>query len=87
MKKLYLKNGSYLIARADTDSTGKYICIHEFPAKDSTGKLLYSIFSGNSATRQTLIFAEPQEEMKLWELALIVEIYENFTQYFNNLNQ
>lgn len=82
MKKLYLKNGSYLYVKTSLENEGRYISIHT-----EAGKLKYSVFEGKSIFNRTLILTEGTEEISLWEITQIAEIIENFNQYFNNLNQ
>jgi len=81
MKKLFLKGGAYIEAKATEDETGKYLSVYE------DGKFQYSVFSGKSATRQMILFRDGVTEMYQWELLIAAELVENFNQYFNQLNQ
>jgi len=81
MKKLFLKDGGYVEAKATEDETGKYLSVYE------DGKFQYSVFSGKSATRQMILFRDGVTEMYQWELLIAAELVENFNQYFNQLNQ
>lgn len=82
MKKLFLKNGSSIPAKAAEELEGKYISFYN---DDDKPKLKYSMFNGKSIMQQTLILADGVTELPLWEVALIAEINANFDQYFFNL--
>jgi len=81
MKKLFLKGGAYLEAKPYKEISGKGIAVYE------EGQLLYSVWSGESATNQTVIFRDGCTEMAFYEVRQMAEIIENFNQYFNQLNQ
>lgn len=86
MKKLFLKNGTYEYAKVRSDSTGEYIEIY-VKEIDPNFKLVYSIFKGKSPMNNKVIFPKDIKEMPLFETLVIAEIYQNFTQHFNNINQ
>ena len=81
MKRVFLKDGTYLEAKAYQEFDGRGIAIYE------DENLLYSVFSGKSAMNQNIIFREGCTEMTFYEVRQMAEIVENFNQYFNFLNQ
>jgi hypothetical protein len=81
MKKLFLKDGAYVEAKATEDETGKYLSVYE------DGKFQYSVFSGKMATRQMVLFGDGITECFQWEIRIIAELVENFNQYFNQMSQ
>lgn len=81
MKKLHLKDGSFLDAKPYEELGGRGIAIYE------EGKLLYSVWSGKSAMNQSVIFGDGSGEIAFYEVRQLSEIVENFNQYFNFLNQ
>lgn len=83
MKKLFLKNGMTLNVTVSKETEGRYISVYETPQAD----IFYSVFSGNSAMDQTVIFGEAKEALDHYVVMQMNEIIENFDQYFNNLNQ
>jgi hypothetical protein len=85
MKKLYLKNNGYALVKLSDDAEGKYISVYNW---DENPKLLYSVFIGNSTIHERkVLFADGLTELPQYEIPTMMEIIENFNQYFNNLNQ
>ncbi len=78
---LFLKNGMMLQCLISKTKEGRFISIYE------DGFLNYTIEVGKSLQQRFLKLGDTTEHLKLWEVANVNEIYENFDQYFNMLEQ
>ena len=89
IKKIYGTNGAYgsYLFKAkfqDAGNDGKYINILD---EENESKIVCTLHKSKYPTRDIIFWEQPISEIKPYEMANILEVWDNFDFYFNNLNQ